>query len=384
MGGGSFSTAIPQAQPSEFGSTSHTVYPFGADVYPVCELSNNSTIAQCMVLKLATPSSVTGPVGGYAPNDLRAAYGLTSSSTTLGTGQTVAVVVAYSNPNLASDLAAYRSFYGLPACTTASGCLKIVVEGNKNTTLPAVTGWAEETSLDVEMVSALCPLCKILVVDALTNSVADLAASVDTAVTDGATVVSNSFATTESGATAYESHWNHVGVPMVAGAGDSGYGVGFPASSRYVTAVGGTTLTKNSNGSFTSAVWSGTGAGCSAVIPKPTWQKDTGCKYRSENDLAVIADPHTGVAVYSYYAGGWAVFGGTSVGSPLVAAMYALAGNGKTLGINNASYLYSHGAWTAVTSGNDGTCSVAYLCTAGASGYSGPAGRGSPSGITAF
>lgn len=382
-GNGSFSSAIPAAPPADVGEASHTVYPFGTTVSPICDLANNTTVAQCMGLKLATPLSTTAPVGGFAPLDLRAAYNLTSAAT-LGSGQTVAVVVAYDNPYLASDLAAYRAYYGLPACTTASGCLKIVVEGNKNTKPAAVAAWAQETSLDVEMISALCPLCKIIVAEALTNKVSDLASTVDTAVSDGATVVSNSYATSESGATSSESHWNHAGVPMTAGAGDSGYGVGFPASSRYVTAVGGTTLTRNSSGGFTNSVWGGTGSGCSASIPKPSWQKDTGCKYRTVNDLSVVADPHTGVAVYSYYIGGWGVFGGTSVGAPLVAAMYALAGNGKTLGIANASYLYSHGTWAPVQTGSDGTCSVAYLCTAVASGFSGPAGVGSPSGLAAF
>lgn len=358
-------------------------YPSDTTATPVCDVQSNSATAQCMTVKLATPASTSAPTGGYAPSDLRAAYNLVSAATTSGSTQTIAIVIAYSDPYIATELSTYRSHYGLPACTTSNGCLSIVVENGKPAP-PASTAWAQEAALDVEMVSALCPLCKIMVAEALSNSVSDLGQTVSYAVTKGATVVSNSFATTESGATQYNSYWNHPGVPITAGAGDGGYGVGFPASSQYVTAIGGTTLTKNSSGTFSSTVWARSGAGCSAAIAKPSWQKDAGCKMRTENDLAVVADPSTGVAVYSFYAGGWVVFGGTSVGAPIVASMYALAGNGKSLGIKDASYMYSHGTWAPIASGSDGTCSVSYLCTAVPSGYSGPGGLGSPYGLAAF
>ena len=170
-------------------------------------------------------------------------------------------------------------------------------------------------------------------------------------------------------------------IPIVASAGDTGFGVNFPASSRYVVAVGGTSLVKNSDGTFSKSVWSGSGSGCSTLVTKPTYQKDTGCKFRTVNDLAVVADPTTGVAVYS--AGAWGVYGGTSVGSPLVASMFALAGNGKSLNIANAGYLYSHGTWTDVTAGSDGSCVTTYYCT-GVVGYDGPSGLGSPLGLAGF
>ncbi len=211
-------------------------------------------------------------------------------------------------------------------------------------------------------------------------------AAIQTAIANGATVVSNSYAAVEQPSLiAYDSQLNHPGIPIVAGAGDSGFGVGWPASSSYVTAVGGTSLKRawNSRG-FNDTVWDATGSGCSAYIAKPAWQKDAQCGMRTVADVAAVADPYTGVSVYDTYlnGGGWLEFGGTSVAAPIIAGAYALAGNGRS--IAGASYIYAHASsLTDVTSGSNGSCDVTYLCNAG-SGYDGPSGLGVPKGVGAF
>jgi hypothetical protein len=226
-----------------------------------------------------------------------------------------------------------------------------------------------------------------LLVEADSTDIDDLAASVQTAVSNGATVVSNSYAAPEQPEAAQnDARWNHPGVPIVAGAGDSGYGVGWPAASTYVTAVGGTSLRRGLFGGFTESVWGATGSGCSAFISKPDWQTDRGCANRTVADVAAVADPNTGVAVYDSYFksgnGGWLEYGGTSVSTVIVAGVYALAGNGRS--IDDAQYLYEHArSLTDVRSGSDGNCGGSYLCTA-VRGYDGPSGLGSPNGVGAF
>jgi subtilase family serine protease len=318
---------------------------------------------------------------GYGPVDLRAAYSLGSVSG--GSGVTVAIVDAYDDQNAESDLAVYRSQYGLPACTTANGCFK-KVDQNGGTSYPrGDQGWAEEISLDLDMVSAICPNCKILLVESSSNSFANLSAAVDRAATLGAKVISNSYGGSEySGEVTDQNHYNHAGVAVTVSSGDNGYGVEFPAASQYVTAVGGTSLTK-SGSTYSETVWSGAGSGCSKYITKPSYQHDTGCANRTVADVAAVADPNTGVAVYDTYRlhpGGWLVFGGTSVASPIIGAVYALGGNE----INNASYPYAHtSGLTDILSGSNGSCGGSYLCT-GVSGYDGPTGLGTPNGTTAF
>ncbi|MER6564720.1 hypothetical protein ABT288_00565 [Streptomyces sp. NPDC001093] len=331
----------------------------------------------------ATPS-------GYGPSDLQSAYNLPSS--TAGSGRTVAIVDAMDDPNAESDLAAYRSQYGLPACTTANGCFKKVNQTGGTTYPSADSGWAGEISLDLDMVSAACPQCHILLVEASSTGMADIGTAENEAVALGAKYVSNSFGGPEdpTETTADVQYFNHPGVAITVSAGDSGYGVQYPASSPYVTAVGGTSLSRAGNArGWSESVWSndstdGTGAGCSADEAKPTWQSDTGCSKRTVADVSAVADPATGVAVYDTYgASGWDVYGGTSASSPLIAATYALAGT-PTANSYPSSYPYGHtSALNDVTSGSDGTCSTSYLCTAG-TGYDGPTGLGTPNGATAF
>ncbi|WP_256177013.1 putative Ig domain-containing protein [Kitasatospora aureofaciens] len=327
---------------------------------------------------------------GYGPSDLASAYNLPTSA---GTGATVAIVDANDDPNAESDLAAYRSQYGLPACTTSNGCFKKVDQRGGTTYPTADSGWAGEISLDVDMVSAVCPNCHILLVEADSATMDNLGTAVNTAVSMGAKYVSNSYGGPEDATdtTSDSSYFNHPGVAITVSSGDSGYGAQYPAASQYVTAVGGTSLNRASNArGWSETVWgssaggNGAGSGCSAYDPKPSWQKDTGCANRTVADVSAVADPATGVAVYQTYGGsGWNVYGGTSASSPIIAAVYALAGT-PAAGTNPASYPYAHpGSLNDVTSGANGSCSPSYLCTAGA-GYDGPTGLGTPNGTAAF
>jgi hypothetical protein len=325
----------------------------------------------------ATPS-------GYGPANLDSAYKLSTSG---GTGATVAIVDAYNDPTAASDLATYRSQYGLPACTTASGCLRIVNQNGATSPLPSNdSGWAGEESLDLDMVSAICPNCKIILVEASSASNSALYTAEDTAVALGAKYVSNSWGGGEySGQTSDDAHFNHPGVAITVSSGDNGAGAEFPATSQYVTAVGGTHLTTSTNSrGWTESAWSGAGSGCSSYDPKPSWQTvSTSCSRRAEADVSAVADPATGVAVYQTYgASGWVVYGGTSVSAPIMAGVYALAGT-PAAGTYPASYPYAHqGNLFDVTSGSNGSCG-APICSAG-TGWDGPTGLGTPNGTAAF
>lgn len=333
---------------------------------------------------------------GLTPADLRNAYKLPATNGAFAwNGQTIAIVDAYNNPNTASDLVAYRTQFGLPLCTGGTvDCLLTKVNGSGGTTLPSSSiSWGQEISLDVQMVAAVCPQCKILLVEANSPTMAGLATAVDTAVNLGATAVSNSYGGSEfSNETSQESHYNHPGVAIVAAAGDSGYGVEYPAASQYVTAVGGTTLTKSTNArGWTETAWSGSGSGCSRYIAKPTWQTAVGiCGKRMVADVAAVADPKTGVAVYDSYGSGtrgnWFVFGGTSAATPIIAATYGLAKVSNHTGFTYGELPYAHaGNLFDVTTGKNGYCSTSLkaLCTAG-SGYDGPTGLGTPNGLGAF
>ena len=331
-------------------------------------------------------AGVLGNNGAYDPSYLQSAY--QTPSATAGAGQTVAIVDAYDDPNAEADLNSYRSYFGLPGCTSASGCFRKVNQNGQASPLPSSNAsWSQEIALDLDMVSAICPNCKILLVEANSNSFANLAAAVDEAFALGATVISNSYGGGEySGEVADQTHFNHPGVAITVSSGDGGYGVEFPAASQYVTAVGGTTLnTSATTRGWSETAWSGAGSGCSAYIVKPSWQTDAGCARRTVADVSAVADPNTGVAVYDTYRlhpGGWLVFGGTSVAAPIIGGVYALAGNASS--ITYGSFSYSHlSAVFDVTSGSNGNCGGSYLCTA-KSGFDGPTGNGTPNGTGAF
>jgi subtilase family serine protease len=325
-------------------------------------------------------------VSGYGPTQLQSAYGTTAAAASGGGGRTVGIVDAYDNPNLEADLAVYRAQFGLPACTTANGCFKKVGQTGTSSLPSKNASWGQETSLDVDMVSANCPNCHILVVEVNSPTSANLAAGVNTAVRLGAVSVSNSYGGSESTADAtYASSYSHAGVAITASNGDAGYGTETPAAYNTVVAVGGTSLSTASNArGWTETVWSGSGSGCSKYQAKPSWQHDASCTKRMIGDVAYIGDPYTGVAVYDSYAyqgqKGWMVFGGTSVGAPSIGAIYALAGNGQS----NASLSYANtSSLNDVTSGSNGSCSIAYYCH-GEVGYDGPTGNGTPKGTGAF
>jgi hypothetical protein len=327
-----------------------------------------------------------GNAGAYDAAFLQSAYN--APSATNGSGQTVAIVDAYDAPHIEADLGMYRAQFQLPACTTANGCFKKIDE-NGGTNYPAGnTGWAEETSLDVQMVSALCPLCHILLVEASTASINDLGTAVNTAVALGANVVSNSYGGGEwSGESFADSaYYDHPGVAIVASSGDSGYGVSYPAASPDVVAVGGTSLyqaTYSGTRNATESAWSGAGSGCSAYEPKPAWQTDAQCAKRTVADVSAVADPSTGVWVFDSDAGGWIVVGGTSVAAPVVGALYALAGNTASATEMGSRPYATPSALNDVTSGSNGSCGGSYLCT-GTVGYDGPTGLGTPNGPAAF
>jgi len=330
------------------------------------------------------PLATTTYQSGYSPTQLRTAYGLGA-----GSAPTVAIVDAYANPNAAADLAAYRAQFGLGTATLT----QVSQSGGSISTVSGNTGWGQEEMLDLEMVSAICPSCPILYVGGNSASFSDLGAAVDRAALNGAKVISNSYGGSEfSTESTIASHYGHSGVAITVSSGDSGYGVQIPAAFNTVTAVGGTTLKlTTSNARLSETVWSGAGSGCSAYITKPSWQHDTGCSRRTVADVAAVADPNTGVAVYDSYGstGGanWYVFGGTSVAAPIIGAVYALSGNTAAIPATLA-YSAPAGSLFDVTSGSNGRCThhnsgAAYLCT-GVTGYDGPTGNGTPKGTGAF
>jgi subtilase family serine protease len=306
-------------------------------------------------------------------------------------------VDAYNDPDAQADVSDYRSHYGLPATT-----ITVLNESGAASPLPAnagTSGWDVEESLDLDMVSAICPKCHIDLLEAQSTSMADLATAAQTAAgLPGVVAVSNSYGGSEfAGETEYDSDYDHPGVAMTVSAGDSGYGVQYPAASPWVTAVGGTSLEPSSSArGWTETAWgdgaegadgNGTGSGCSAYEPKPSWQgtvSDPDCSQRTVADVAADADPATGVCIYDSYSlsgleCGW---GGTSAASPIIAATYALAGP-PAAGSYPASYPYAHPTdLNHVTSGSNGNCGT-YLCNGG-TGYNGPTGLGTPDGLLAF
>jgi N-acetylneuraminic acid mutarotase len=379
-----------------------TPAPGKISVTPACETPKAGYVG-CFALHRDDIKAVKGVLpnadspNGYGPADLLGAYGLPADG---GAGATVAIVDAFDDPAAEADLAVYRQQYGLPACTTDNGCFKKIDQRGGTDYPEPDPGWAGEISLDVDMVSAIAPNAKILLVESDTNAFEDMGAAVDRAVASGAKYVSNSYGSGYTSApgsgedpsevTELDQYYNHPGVAIVASTGDEDYGVAYPAASPYVTSVGGTALNRSSTDprGWTESVWhnsfGGPGSGCSVYEAKPAWQKDTGCANRTVADVSAVADPVTGVAVYQTYGRtGWQVYGGTSASSPIIAGVYALAGT-PSAGTYPSSYLYDQpGAFNDVTSGANGTCTPAYLCTAG-TGYDGPTGLGTPHGAAAF
>lgn len=281
---------------------------------------------------IRNPHFPASKIPGLHPADIDALYGFQPG----GTGMTVAVVDAYNNPRAENDLNVYRSEFGLPACTTANGCFKKVNQKGQQGHYPhAGRAWSQEIALDLEMVSAVCPNCPILLVEARSASIDDLGASVDEAVALGAKAVSNSYYATEwPGETAEDAHYDHPGVAITVSSGDKTNPY-YPAASPYVTAVGGTSVAGTGSTAYQTP-WKYGGQGCSLYEPRPYFQPSI-CSTRSAVDMAVVADPQTGVTMWSTQSGGWVVAGGTSVGAPMIAAAYALSGNPA-----GPDYSYAH------------------------------------------
>ncbi|RNM13629.1 S53 family peptidase [Nocardioides pocheonensis] len=356
----------------------------------VCKAVLAQGEATCHALKMVndkgvSPASSAPAAGALTPTQVRAAYGLTGNASS-----TVAIVDAYGYTNLERDLGVYRSQFGLTACTVANGCLKIMNQ-NGGSTLPAMDlGWAQEQALDVDAVSATCPGCKILVVQANSASLADLGAAVNTAASQaGVVAISNSYGGGDLPDSSYGAAYHHPGIAITASTGDNGYkGASFPASSAWVTAVGGTSLSMNGTTRVSETVWSGSGSGCSSYNTALSVASayGTGCSRRAMADVSAAANPSTGgLAVYypsSSTVSTWGQFGGTSESSPIIASVYALAGSGYSNATpytqGNASNLHD------VTSGSNARhCPVSQWCKA-RTGWDGPTGLGTPNGTGAF
>ena len=337
-------------------------------------------------LKSSTSAKLKSLPDGLGPAQIRGAYNLPSAAPR---AQTIAIVTAFDDPNAESDLGVYSRTYSLPSCTSANGCFsKVNGLGQARPLPPADATWALETSLDIQSAYAVCSNCKILLVEAASASVLDLLDAVDSAVALGANEVSNSWVVDEfSSQTILDSHLDHPGVVITAASGDTASRVQWPASSPFVTAVGGTTLTVLGNVRVSESAWQLGGSGCSRYESKPAWQTDSGCSRRMVPDVAAVGDPSTGAAVYdSYgYSGrhGWFKTGGTSFGAPIIAAIYALAGNADQVVAGSYPYAHSSSLFDVRSGANGSNCSPSYLCTAG-TGYDGPTGVGSPDGTAGF
>ncbi|HEY1656187.1 MAG TPA: S8 family serine peptidase [Candidatus Tumulicola sp.] len=346
---------------------------------------------------------------GYGPSDLTSAYNISGARSSL-----VAIVDAYGYPQASSDLAKYRAFYGLPACTTGNQCLKLRNQTGGTNLPKADQGWDSEQALDLDMVSAMCPKCKILLVESNSNFTSDLYAAASEAAKLGAAVISNSYGGSESaqcggGGEQSDPAFSAPGHVFVASSGDQGGGLKNcggpqqPCSLATVVCVGGTLLVHgHTQRGWKESVWNelsnysctgscgGAGSGCSTIVKKPAWQTDPTCKMRSEADVSAEASVLTPVAVYFGGYGGWTAFGGTSVSTPLVAGIFGRAGNGGSgNGPRNLWTNRSH--LNDLTVGNNlyaplsGNCasSAHYICYAG-KGFDGPTGLGSPNGLAAF
>ncbi|MGA8576153.1 MAG: S8 family serine peptidase [Candidatus Cybelea sp.] len=319
-------------------------------------------------------------VAGWGPQDLRARYRLPFSSTN-GAGQIVALVDAYDNPNVASDLAAYRAQFGLGTAKF----YKYNQQGERGNYPAAQYGWGLEIDLDVEMVSAVCPACTIDLVEAKSMSIQDLEAAEAQAASLGAHIVSNSWDCVGWDYCANEKYFAAPGVLYLAASGDYGYNVlGAPAVFPNVVAVGGTVLVKKGS-EYRERAWKDSGAGCTSV-KKPKWQKDPDCKFRTVADISAVA---WNVAAYDTFGyGGWLTTAGTSLSTPITAGIFALAGNASALtaaaGFWSARQSLRRANLNTIRNGSDGSCGGEYLCTAGTNQYetySGPAGWGTPYGI---
>lgn len=322
-----------------------------------------------------------GAPNGYGPADIISAYNLPKG----GKGVTVAITGLGGYSKAESDLATYRSTYGLPACTIKSGCLTLVNEDGETDPLPPDNpSWWGESALDMDMVSASCPQCKILYVESNPNEdITGLLRSINTAVDLGARIVTNSWGAYNDGPWLdrdYAQYFRHPHHVILFASGDIGYGDAEP-NSKYLVMVGGTSLrTAQGKRGWTESVWNGSTSWCTPENKAARWMPNVGCKGRLMVDVSAVGDPATGVAVN--VNGIWHVEGGTSASSPLLAGVYALGGNASSMKASKSLYSASKGFYD-VTEGSDGSCTPAIFCTA-QKGYDAASGMGTPNGIAAF
>jgi hypothetical protein len=379
---------------------------------PVCPGPAAEGFARChahVVVDGHGAPATTATPSGYGPAQFHGGYAL---GATAPIAQTIAIVDAYDDPTVRGDLTTYDSTFGIPnpptcSATVTSACFEKVNQSGATSPLPSKnSGWALEIALDVETAHEICQSCKIVLVEASSSSGANLDAAEDTAYRLGATEISNSWGTSGeySGEVAENAHFNHPGVAITVASGDNGYErFGFPAASPDVIDAGGTTLALTQSGGLYSwsgeTAWGESGSGCSLYFSARAWQGAasgwplTGCgSARGVADVAADADPNTGAAVYdsTRYSGrtGWFQVGGTSLASPLIAAVYALAGNAANATADPSGYPasipYAHtSALHDVVAGpSTGNCATT-ACKAGL-GYDGPTGIGTPNGAGGF
>jgi Subtilase family len=417
----------------------------------------------------AVPSPTSGAMG-LRPQDLHGAYSLPTEAPG---PPTVAVIDAYNDPAAEADLKTYSEPFGLPECTAASGCFKQVSQkaglalpfpktvkeletASKSASkaereeAKEAIGWGVEISLDIESVHAICTNCRILLVEAQSTSVNDLSEGVERAEELGAQEISNSWGAPEEGIPSFvadELPYYDPGTVITASAGDDGYRnwyrkelrfTSFPASSSSVVAVGGTHLNVVDERWASETVWNGSGAGgggCSVVFATPPWQLQAanwpavGCSGRSVSDVSAVADPYTGVVIRdtdfpgkecrtpyiekegepTKFLASWCTYGGTSLASPVIASVFALAGGAQGRA-EPAQTLYeternAPSLLHDVTSGSNGECNAGFnsegiaqcspaqeaaasceskLACLAAPGYDGPSGVGTPNGTLGF
>jgi hypothetical protein len=361
---------------------------------PESAAASVGAVAGSVPATAGTPAKKIKPPAGWGARNIEDAYKLRVGK---GSKAVVAVVEAYDTPKLETYLNDYRREYGIAPCTVKNGCFEKVGQSGSAKHLPAngvQSGWDLEATLDVDMVSAACPTCRILVVEADGQAFNQLAAAEDTAVRLGAVAISNSYGGRETGLTqSFAKAYDHPGHAIVASSGDYGFTAAlFPANQATVTAVGGTELSKSKGKrGWRETVWNTAGAGagssgCSAYVAKPSWQHDKDCSGRTVADVSALA---WNVAVYNKDWGGWILVGGTSAASPIIAGIYGLAGNATTV---KPGYEYAHtkALYDVVAGNNDwffgengAVCGHDYLCVAKRR-YDAPTGLGTPDGTGAF
>jgi hypothetical protein len=372
-------------------SNGHGPNLWGPNVSQVCPDVPAGRVVCHVLLQKNGEKYAGNAIPGITATNIEQAYDLPYS--TDGSGQTVAIVDAYDNPNVASDLAAYRTEFGLGTANFT----KYNQDGQTSNYPTGNVHWGLEIDLDVEMVSAVCPNCTIDLIEANSDYTNDLGAAELEAVKLGAHIVSNSWGGSCAGTCGYGSDFDTKGVTYVASAGDGRYGTAFPMQLDTVVAVGGTVLSPDSKSKrgWTEIVWPNTGGGCATSVTKPAWQDDPKCTGRMANDVAAVAQNAAEYDSYGPPYTGWLTVDGTSIAAPLSAAIFALAGNATSQDGGETFWKWRHEKTAHlyhISSGSDGSCDPTYFCTDGTHpfrnhkerDYGGPTGWGTPHGIGAF